>query len=164
MRDHKSKVDSDDFHQYVFGKDLDLLNDSDIAWFDEARSKARQRVELKNNSTYVDVAGKKVILPKEAITRKDAEQMIERAFESLSAHWHAESLVNPIVREARKRAGLLDPLDEAWLLPRTFSLFSIEELERGERFSLAGSLWPHLGSRMRAQCLAMEWPPARAPS
>jgi hypothetical protein len=89
------------------------LNDSDIAWFNEARSKARQRVELKNNSTYVDVAGKKVISPKEAITRKDAEQMIERAFESLSAHWHADGLVNPIVREARKRAGLLDPLDEA---------------------------------------------------
>ena len=39
--------------------------------------------------------------------------MIERSFKSLSAHWHAESLVNPILREARKRAGLLDPLDEA---------------------------------------------------
>jgi AbiV family abortive infection protein len=32
LRDHKSKVDSDDFHQYVFGREPDLLADSDIAW------------------------------------------------------------------------------------------------------------------------------------
>lgn len=104
LRDHKSKVDSDDFHQYVFGRELDLLADTDLTWLKEARSKAKQRVELKNNSTYVDVSGTKIISPMDAITKADATRMIERAFESLRAHWHAESLVNPVLREALERA------------------------------------------------------------
>jgi AbiV family abortive infection protein len=110
LRDHKSKVDSDDFHQYVFGKELDLLKDADIKWLDEARANASRRVVLKNNSTYVDVVGETIISPLQAITKEDAATMIERAFESLRAHWHAESMVNPILRDMRNRAGLDDPL------------------------------------------------------
>ena len=100
LRDHKSKVDSDDFHQYVFGRELDLLADSDLEWLKEARAKATQRVELKNNATYVDVSGTSVVSPMDAITSDDATKMIERAFDSLRAHWQAETLINPLLREA----------------------------------------------------------------
>ena len=34
FRDHRAKVDSDDFHQYVFGIELDLLRDSDLQWLE----------------------------------------------------------------------------------------------------------------------------------
>lgn len=99
LRDHEAKVNSDNFHQYVFGKELDLLGDSDIKWLEEACIKVKQTVLLKNHSTYVDVSGRKIISPKDAITKDDATTMIERAFESLRAHWYAEKLVNPLLRE-----------------------------------------------------------------
>lgn len=112
LRDHKSKVDSDDFHQYVFGRELDLLADSDIAWLKEARPKAMQRVALKNNSTYVDVSGNKIVSPMDAITKEDATEMIERAFESLRAHWRAESLINPLLRAAHEDAIVDDAVEQ----------------------------------------------------
>lgn len=112
LRDHQTKVVSDDFHQYVFGKDLDLINDSDLKWLEEARTTAPKRVVLKNNSTYVDVVGNQIISPLSAVTKEDATMMIKRAFESLRAHWHAESVVNPVLRKQRDEAKLPDPLDD----------------------------------------------------
>ena len=58
---------------------------------------------LKNNSRYVDVSGVQIISPMDAITTEDATKMIERAFESLRAHWHAESLVNPVLRKGLEK-------------------------------------------------------------
>lgn len=62
FRDHKAKVDSDDFHQYVFGIELDLLRDLDLKWLEAAKVTSKDRVNHKNNSTYVDVQGAAVIL------------------------------------------------------------------------------------------------------
>lgn len=70
------------------------------------------RVALKNNSTYVDVAGNKIVSPMDTITTEDATEMIERAFESLRAHWRAESLVNPLLREAHEDANVDDAVEQ----------------------------------------------------
>ncbi|SFN51506.1 abortive infection protein, AbiV family [Pseudomonas sp. NFACC24-1] len=99
FRDHKAKVDSDDVHHYMFGIDLDLENDSDLKWLAEARELSHGRVVLKNKSTYVDVQNGRAVLPLKEINFEHASKMLERAFESLCAHWRSESLVNPIVRE-----------------------------------------------------------------
>lgn len=100
FRDHKAKVESDDFHQYVFGIELDLLHNSDLTWLEEVKSISADRVNRKNNSTYVDVVGKKIVSPLKEITKENAKEMVERAFSSLRAHWHAECLTNPIVKTA----------------------------------------------------------------
>lgn len=104
FRDHKAKVDSDDMHHYMFGIDLDLVNDSDLKWLADARSLAKTRVDLKNNSTYVDVQNGNAISPLKEINSEQASKMLERAFESLRAHWRSESLINPILIEALKKS------------------------------------------------------------
>jgi AbiV family abortive infection protein len=100
FRNHKAKVESDDFYQYVFGIELDLLHDSDLKWLEEAKSVSADRVNRKNNSTYVDVVGRKRASPLMEITKEHAKEMVERAFSSLRAHWHAECLTNSIVKMA----------------------------------------------------------------
>ncbi|WP_165903441.1 AbiV family abortive infection protein [Thiobaca trueperi] len=102
FRDHKAKVDSDDFHQYVFGIELDLLRDSDLKWLEAAKVASKSRVNHKNNSTYVDVQDAAVISPLEQITKEQAVEMLDRAFQSLRAHWQTESMTNPIVVAANK--------------------------------------------------------------
>ena len=102
FRDHKVKVDSDDFHQYVFGIELDLLRDSDLKWLEVASVASKDRVNRKHNSTYVDVRMRDIMSPLDQITKAQAIEMLERAFSSLRAHWHAESLTNPIVVAANK--------------------------------------------------------------
>lgn len=100
FRDHKAKVNSDNTHHYMFGVDLDLINDSDLKWLADARSMAQDRVNLKNKSTYVDVQDSSTISPLKEISADHASKMLDRAFESLRAHWQSESLVNPILIEA----------------------------------------------------------------
>lgn len=97
FRDHKAKVDSDDFHQFVFSTELDLLYDSDLKWLEEAKKISTDRVKRKNNSTYVDFQSDAVISPLQQITKEQSVEMLERAFSSLRAHWQAERLTNPIV-------------------------------------------------------------------
>lgn len=70
--------------------------------------------EAMRSSTYVDVVGSEFNSLDEAIAEKDAEQMIGRACESLATHGRAEGLVNPVLREGRKRAGLRDSLENAY--------------------------------------------------
>lgn len=102
FRDHKAKVDSDNFHQYVFSIELDLLRDSDLKWLETASAVSKDRVNQKNNSTYVGVQDGNVISPLEQITKEQAVEMLDRAVSSLRAHWRAESLTNPIVVAANK--------------------------------------------------------------
>lgn len=102
FRDHKAKIDSDDFHHYVFGIDADLVRNSDLQWLGKARQEASGRIELKNASTYVDVEAGEVISPVQSISKEHAAKMIDRAFRSLRAHWQAEVLTNPMLQTANK--------------------------------------------------------------
>lgn len=97
FHDHKEKIDSDDFHQYVFGIEADLLRNSDLKWLENAIESSGTRVALKNKATYVGLFGADTDSPLNAITKVQAIEMIDRSFKSLSAHWHAESLTNPIL-------------------------------------------------------------------
>ena len=89
------------------------MKNSDIKWLEEARANVKQRVKLKNRSTYVDVSQNGISLPRDAITKNDAATMIERAVKSLSAHWRTEGMVNPLLLQARKEAGVDEPLEES---------------------------------------------------
>jgi AbiV family abortive infection protein len=100
FRNHKEKVISENHHHYVFGIEIDLINDSDLNWLNEQNKKSHIKVENKNRSTYVDVLNGKTLLPHEQVTQEDAKEMIEITFKCLSAHWQSESLTNPIVRAA----------------------------------------------------------------
>jgi len=102
FRSHKEKVISENYHHYVFGIELELINDSDIKWLDEQNTKSHSKVENKNRSTYVDILNGKILLPQEQVSQEDAKEMIEIAFKCLSAHWQSESLTNPIVIAANK--------------------------------------------------------------
>jgi AbiV family abortive infection protein len=112
FRDHKAKIDSDDFHHYVFGIELDLLRGTDLKWLEEARAMSADRVNLKNNSTYVDIRGTNVISPLDKITEDHAKEMLQRALSSLRAHWHAECLTNPVVIAANGALGAGTPTAE----------------------------------------------------
>ena len=50
----------------------------------------------------MDVVDGEIKLPPEQVTREDANELLERAFNSLKAHWQSESLTNPIITEANK--------------------------------------------------------------
>lgn len=97
---HKTKMESEDFHHYVFGLDADILRNTDIRWLEEQNK--HTKVNRKNNSTYVDVIDGKIMLPAEQISSNDAAELIERAFDSLKAHWLSESLTNPIIIAANE--------------------------------------------------------------
>ena len=99
---HKAKVESEDFHHYVFGIEPDLLMNSDVKWLNDQKEQSRSKVDRKNESTYVDVVEGKIMLPAEQISPEDAIKLIERAFNSLKAHWQSESLTNPIITAANK--------------------------------------------------------------
>ena len=47
-----------------------------------------------------------IMSPLDQITKAQAIEMLERAFSSLRAHWHAESLTNPIVVAANKALNM----------------------------------------------------------
>jgi AbiV family abortive infection protein len=113
FRDHQAKIDSDDFHHYVFGIELDLLRNSDLKWLEAASLASKDRVEQKNNSTYVDVRDGKVISPLEQITKEQAVEMLERAFRSLRAHWQTERLTNPMVYSAKEASNTDAPTSGA---------------------------------------------------
>ena len=102
FRNHKEKVISENHHHYVFGIEIDLLNDSDVKWLEEQNEKSYSKVENKNRSTYVDVVNGKVLLPHEQVSKENAKEIINIAFECLKAHWQSESLTNPIVMAANK--------------------------------------------------------------
>ena len=102
FRSHKEKVISENHHHYVFGIELDLLNDSDVKWLEEQNQKSLSKVGMKNSSTYVDVENGNVLLPHEKISKEDAKVMIEMSLKCLGAHWQSESLTNPIVIAANK--------------------------------------------------------------
>jgi len=97
FRNHKAKVESEDYHHYVFGLEPDLLRNSDVKWLDEQKKQSRAKVDRKNESTYVDVIDGDIMLPAEQVSSEDAVKLIERAFNSLKAHWQSESLTNPII-------------------------------------------------------------------
>ena len=107
FHNHKAKVESEDFHHYVFALEADLLGNSDVKWLEKQKEKARSKVDEKNRSTYVDVVEGKIVLPAEQVSAEKAKDMIERAFKSLTAHWQSESLTNPIIVAANK-ANLAD--------------------------------------------------------
>lgn len=105
FRDHKAKIDSDDFHHYVFGIDLDLLGNKDLAWLEAATREARGRVIRKNQATYVDTLESGAASPLSSVAENHAKETLQRAFSSLRAHWYAERLTNPIVTAARRSRG-----------------------------------------------------------
>ena len=102
FRNHESKVDSDDFHQYVFGIEIDLLGDSDLKWLEVARAESKIRVNRKNKSTYVDIYGEIVQSPLDQISKEHAAEMLARAFQSLRVHWQVESITNPLISAANR--------------------------------------------------------------
>ncbi len=93
---------SENHHHYVFGIEIDLLNDSDVKWLEEQNKKSHSKVENKNRSTYVDVLNGTMLLPDEQVSKEDAKEIINITFKCLSAHWQSESLTNPIVISANK--------------------------------------------------------------
>ena len=95
FRGHKEKIDSDDYHQYLFGIEPDPLRNTDLRWLENAMDTAQSHVDKKNQSTYIDFDQSTVLSPLDQITKEDAAIMIERSFSSLRAHWHAECLTNP---------------------------------------------------------------------
>lgn len=97
---HKAKVESEDYHHYVFGLEPDLLRNSDVKWLEKQKSPSK--VDKKNKSTYVDVVDGKIILPVEQISAEEAQELIDRALKSLTAHWLSESFTNPIIVAANK--------------------------------------------------------------
>jgi AbiV family abortive infection protein len=105
FRDHKLKIDSNDFHHYMYAIEADLLRDTDLEWLKQANEDAPKRVEQKNLATYVDVRERNILSPLDNITEQDAIRGRERAFESLKAHWLSEQLTNPIIAAAAKEAG-----------------------------------------------------------
>ena len=102
FRNHKEKVISENYHHYVFGIELDLINDSDLKWLNAQNKKSHSKVENKNRSTYVDVLSGKILLPQEQVSKEDAKKIIKITFKNLSTHWESESLTNPILGAANK--------------------------------------------------------------
>lgn len=97
FRNHKAKVESEDYHHYIFGIEPDLLRNSDVKWLDSQFKKSREKVDMKNKSTYVDVIDGDIIMPAKQISPDDAVELIEKAFDALKTHWNSELLTNPIV-------------------------------------------------------------------
>lgn len=96
---HTEKIASQNHHYYTFGLDLDLLRDTDLKWLRTAQEKVKKSYELKNLATYVDVDGKSFLLPQEQISESASKELLDLAFECLRAHWHSESLTNPVLNE-----------------------------------------------------------------
>lgn len=104
---HEEKIESQNGHYYVFGLETDLIRDSDLKWLVEANRTVRDSYQKKNLATYVDVQNGRTLIPKNEITKEDAEKMVMFAFECLRAHWHSEILTNPILykrNDAQQRA------------------------------------------------------------
>lgn len=99
---HTAKIDSQNTHYYTFGLDLDLLGDSDLAWLKNARGTVTRSFDMKNMATYVDVQNGNILVPSKKIEKTDAEAIIELAFGCLKAHWHSESLTNPVLIEQKR--------------------------------------------------------------
>ncbi len=98
FRDHKAKVESEDHHHYVFGLESDLLNNSDVKWLAEQKSRLFAKVNKKNMATYVDTIKGNVLLPLKEISSAEAKELIARTHDSLKAHWQSESFSNPVIK------------------------------------------------------------------
>lgn len=96
---HTEKIASQNHHYYIFGLDLDLLRDTDFKWLSDAQQKVDNSFNLKNLATYVDVEGKRFLLPKEQISESTSKELLGFAFECLRAHWHSETQTNPVLKE-----------------------------------------------------------------
>lgn len=96
---HTEKISSQNHHYYTFGLDIDLLRDTDLKWLSDAQQKVDESFNLKNLATYVDVDGKRFLLPKEQISEGASKELLGLAFECLRAHWYSESLTNPVLKE-----------------------------------------------------------------
>lgn len=96
---HTKKITSQNYHYYVFGLETDLQNNSDVEWLEKAKISVSSSFEKKNLATYVDAKNKKFLLPSEQITKDECEELVKFAFECLRAHWHSETLTNPILSE-----------------------------------------------------------------
>ncbi len=94
---HTKKITSQNYHYYVFGLETDLQNNSDVAWFEKAKNSVNNSFEKKNLATYVDAKNKNFLLPSEQITKDECEELVDFAFKCLRAHWHSETLTNPIL-------------------------------------------------------------------
>ena len=101
-RSHAKKVDSNTHHHYVFGKELDLLRNTDVAWFEEHVARSSEYADRKNAATYVDVKNGKTELPITEITKDVAQRHIGFAFESLKAHWNSECFSNTVLADAQE--------------------------------------------------------------
>ena len=97
FRSHQAKIDSDDFHHYVFGIDCDLISDTDLKWIATAKAELKSRVDLKNLSTYVDFDASGPVSPIDAVSKDKAGEMLGRAFKFLRTHWNVERVTNPVV-------------------------------------------------------------------
>lgn len=110
---HTEKIVSQNHHYYVFGLEADLLKDSDVKWLEKSQSTVDWSFKKKNLATYVDAQNGNFLLPSEQITQNECEELVKLAFECLRAHWHSETLTNPILIEAANKAEKpkLDPCE-----------------------------------------------------
>jgi len=98
---HEAKIASQNGHFYVFGVELDCLQDKDLEWLLKANSAVADSYNKKNMSTYVDAKDGKILRPIVAITEDEAAEIVAFAFDCLRAHWRSESLTNPILYDAQ---------------------------------------------------------------
>lgn len=96
---HMAKIASQNHHYYLFGLELDLLRNSDVKWLESAQATVERSFEKKNLATYVDVKAGAFLLPRKEITQSECTELVDLAFECLRAHWHAENLTNPVLKE-----------------------------------------------------------------
>lgn len=99
---HTEKIESQNHHYYMFGLEPDLIRNSDVKWLEKAQSTVDRSFAKKNLATYIDVHNGKFLLPSEQITQSECEELVKLAFECLRAHWHSETLTNPILIKAKK--------------------------------------------------------------
>lgn len=103
---HTEKIASQNHHYYTFWLDIDLLRATDLKWLNNAQEKVAKSFELKNLATYVDVVGKKFLVPQGQISETASKELIELSFECLRAHWHSESLTNPVLKELANKSTI----------------------------------------------------------
>ena len=98
---HTAKIASQNTHYYTFGLDIDLLRNTDLAWLEAAQATVSRSFDMKNFATYVDVQNGNVLTPSKKIGKDEAEALLDLAFGCLKAHWHSESLTNPVLIKLR---------------------------------------------------------------
>jgi AbiV family abortive infection protein len=98
---HIEKISSQNGHFYAFGLEADSVDDSGLQWLISANKEISETYRKKNVSTYVDVVNGKVLNPLAEISKSDSEKMLEFSLACLKAHEKSESLINPLIYEAK---------------------------------------------------------------